>query len=94
VQLIGTIIRIIKKFKIDLIREENLIIAGIPAFIAAMLTRTPYVTWLGGFERKVLGMKYQHGLIIPVLKYAIIVLEYVIFRFARIVCTVSPSSLR
>ncbi len=90
IQLIGTIIKIIKKFKIDLIREENLIIAGIPAFIAAMVTRTPYITWLGGFERKVLSMKYQHGVIIPLLENAIIIFEYVIFRFARIVVTVSP----
>ncbi|MHA1372167.1 MAG: hypothetical protein ACTSRA_20910, partial [Promethearchaeota archaeon] len=89
IRLLKYLFKIIRIFRIDIIREENLIIAGIPTMIVSRLLNVPYMTWLGGFERKSMMMKFEAGIATKILEKMIIILEYLIFRNSRMVFTVS-----
>ncbi len=88
-QLLLILKKIIKIFKIDLIRAENLLIAGLPAYIISKITKTPYITWLVGFERKALESKFKKTVLIKILKFFIVILEHIILKNSNFVFAIS-----
>ncbi|RLI65191.1 MAG: hypothetical protein DRO88_05275 [Promethearchaeia archaeon] len=89
IRLIRLQLKVIKKFKIDLIREENLILAGVPTLINSKISRVPYMTWLGGFERNSFEILYESSKLKKVVSSIISLLEFVICRNSAMVFTVS-----
>ncbi len=83
------LLRIIKIFKIDLIREGNLILVGLPSLVASKFTKTPFFCWLGGFERKAFELQYKGSKLSKLIQKLIIILESLIFRNSNMNITVS-----
>lgn len=88
-RLTHLLLRIIKIFKIDLIREGNLILVGLPSLIASKFTKTPFFCWLGGFERKAFELQYKGSKLSKLIQKLIIILESLIFRNSNMNITVS-----
>jgi len=82
--------KLVFKYKIHLIRVENVILAGLPVYLTSKITKTPYGVWLGGFERKALEVKYGKSMLIKVLTYFLVLLEFIVLRGAKFVFCVSP----
>ena len=80
---------LIRKYHINVVRSENLIIAGIPTATVSKILRVPFLIWLGGFERKALDSKYKKTVLTKLLKIFIIFLEFTILNMAAAVETVS-----
>ncbi len=89
IRLIRLQLKVIKKYNIHLIREENLILAGIPTFVSSKILKVPYMTWLGGFERNAFEILYESSKLKKVVSLLISLLEYVICRNSAMVFTVS-----
>jgi len=81
--------KLIKKTHIDIIRIENLLISGLPAYLISKFKKIPYVMWLGGYERKSLNLKYEKGIITWILSKLIIFLEKIILGNANFVFPVT-----
>lgn len=75
--------------KLDIIRMENLLLAGPPIFIFSKIKKIPYVIWLGGNERESLSIKYKKNLFTWLLARIIVIFEKVILRSANFVFPVT-----
>ncbi|MFX0071818.1 MAG: glycosyltransferase [Candidatus Hermodarchaeota archaeon] len=85
--------RLSNKTKIDIVRIENLLISGLPAYIFCKIKNIPYVVWLGGFERKSLFIKYKKNIFTYFLSKLIILFEKIILKNSNFVFAVTNELL-
>jgi glycosyltransferase involved in cell wall biosynthesis len=94
IRLMALEIKVINKYRIDLIREENLIIVGIPTFLVSKMKKIPFVTWLGGFERNAFNILYEKSVITRIFTQIIKFLEFLICSSTSMAFTVSLDLFR
>ena len=73
------------KCGIDLVRAENTILGGIPAFILNRTKGVKYGIWLGGSEEEAISIKYHAGLITRFLIWVVRFIKRVIFSKAEFI---------
>jgi glycosyltransferase involved in cell wall biosynthesis len=79
--------------KLDVVKIENILLIGFPAFIASALTRTPFILWIAGPELKVLNIKFQHFRVLQLISsLAFKIFSYAMIPNAKVLVNISPES--
>jgi glycosyltransferase involved in cell wall biosynthesis len=93
IRLFQIINRLTKRFKVDLIYTQNILIAGIPTFIFCKYTGIPYIISLVGYERKVLDILYNKDFLNRIFMNFTRFFELVTLKSANFVFTISEELL-
>ena len=78
-----------KMTDINIIRVENLLLAGPPLYFLSKIKKIPYVIWLGGHERKAIFIKYNKNLFTWLLAKLVVIYEKIILKNSNFVFPVT-----
>ncbi|MFX1383350.1 MAG: glycosyltransferase family 4 protein [Promethearchaeota archaeon] len=88
-KILLVLFQISKVTKIDIIRMENLLLAGPPIYLFSKIKKIPYIIWFGGNERESLYIKYKKSIFTWLLAKLIIIFEKIILKNANFVFPVT-----
>ena len=85
--------KLIEQEKINLIKVENILLLGFPAFLISKYKKIPYILWIAGPELKVLEIKMAWlQYLSKIVSIIFNILAYVVVRGASVVINISPES--
>jgi len=92
-RLLVYLFKILRNFRPDVVKIENIILIGIPAWMACRLLNIPYFLWVAGPELKVIETKLKFYNKLRHLIFSFFFLFFfVISRNAKLVINISPES--
>jgi len=92
-ETIGLLICITRRHALNLLRAENVVLCGVPAFLVSLSTGIPFGLMLLGSEEGVIRIRYGQNLISGILSQLVRVIKRTLFPRSEFVLAVSSREL-